>query len=217
MLKNDFKKEAKVQYEKCNALENGTPAKQYKIAKCLLEKGGYFVTKNRSMAIKLFKKAADNGHVEAAFETYVMSFFKNKNDTYGLKYLKFAAEKGHERAQLDLARYYMNKKVTVYKDLYDPEKSFEILKNLVKKTKNTQAYILMGRSYETGKGTEIDLEKALKYYKKVNTHERFFLTTKDIHRVEMLMNDPTTKTLEEIAKNNPNIYKFANGKLKVIL
>jgi len=212
-----FKTVAKAQFEKCDALENGTPAKQYKIAKCLLDKGGIFVTKNRSMAIKLFKKAADNGHVEAAYETYLLSFFKKKEETYGLKYLEFAAEKGHEKAQLELARCYMTKKGPVCKGLYDPEKGFKILENLLKKTKNTQAYFLIGRAYETGKGTEMDLEKALKYYKKANTEKNYFFTTKDVHRVDMLMNKPTAKTLEEIAKNYPNIYKLKNGKLVAIL
>jgi TPR repeat protein len=208
-----FKTAAKAQFEKCDALENGTPAKQYKIAKCLLEKGGIFVTKNRSMAIKLFKKAADNGHVESAYETYLLSFFKKKEETYGIKYLEFAAEKGHERAQLELARCYMN---INKKGLYDPEKGFKILKNLVK-TKNEQAYLLIGRAYETGKGTEIDLEKALKYYKKANNKDNYFMITKHIHRVDVLMNNPSKNTLEKIAKKYPDMYKMVKGDLVAIL
>jgi hypothetical protein len=31
------------------------------------------------------------------------------------------------------------------------------------------------------------------------------------------MNNPNSKTLEEIAKNHPNIYKLKNGKLVAIL
>jgi TPR repeat protein len=220
VLKKEVKKEAKAQLEKCkieDALEKGTPAKQYKIAKCLLEGSGFFGQKNRSIAVKLFRKAADNGHVEAAYKTYIQSFFKNRKETYGLKYLHFAAEKGHVEAQLELARCYMNKKNIECKGLYDPNKGFEILKDLVKKTKDPSAYILIARSYETGKGTEKDLEKAKKYYTKVNTEKNYFSTTKAIHRVDLLMNEPDAKTLEEIAKNNPNIYKLKNGKLVAIL
>lgn len=220
MLGSDIQKEAKAQIEKCkieDALENGTPAKQYKIAKCLLEGSGIFSTKTRTIAIKLFKKAADEGHVEAAYETYKLSLFKSWKATHGLKYLHLAAEKGHVKAQIELARCYMHKKKQVCKDLYDPDKSFEILKNLVKKTKDPVVYKRIGLSYETGKGTEVDLEKAKKYYEKANTQKTYFLTTKDIHRVSLLMNKPDTKTMEEIAKNNPNIYKLRNGKLVTIL
>lgn len=216
MLRNDIKKAATAQIEKCkidDALENGTPAKQYKIAKCLLEDGGFFGKKNQSIAVKLFRKAADQGHVEAAYETYNRSLFKSWKATNGLKYLHFAGEKGHIRAQIELARCYMNKKTLACKDLYDPNKSFEILKDLVKKTKDPTVYRMIGLSYETGKGTDVDLEKAKNYYKKANTQKTYFLTTNDIHRVDLLMNKPDAKTIEEIAKENSNIYKLRNGKL----
>jgi TPR repeat protein len=121
---------------------------------------------------------------------------------------------GHERAQLELARCYMNMKK---KSIYDPEKGFKILENLVKKTKNDQAYLLIGRAYETGKGTEIDLEKALKYYKKANNKDNYFMITKHIHRVDVLMNNPSKNTLEKIAKKYPDMYKMVKGDLVAIL
>ena len=95
MLK--FKLEPNKIIEKCNigdTLKNGTPAKQYKTAKCLIDGIGMFSIETRSIAIKLFRKAADKGHVEAAYETYKYSLFDNWKETYGLKYLHFAAEKG---------------------------------------------------------------------------------------------------------------------------
>lgn len=217
MLKVKLNTDTSELIQKCNigdALTNGTPARQYKIAKCLLTGNGYFAPNTRKIALKLLKKAADKGHVEAAYETYIQSLFKNWKETSGVKYLKFAAEKGHIKAQIDLARCYMYKKSMMCKDLYDPDKSFEILKELVKKTKDTAVYKMLGLAYETGKGTDIDLEQARKYYKKANTQATMFFTTKDIHRVDLLMNKPDKK---QIAENNPTIYKLVKGELVAIL
>ena len=123
---------------------------------------------------------------------------------------------GHIQSQIELARCYFAKKSLVCKDLYDPNKSFELLQNLVKKSKDPTVYKLLGLSYETGKGTEIDLEKAKKYYIKANTKKNLFITTKDIHRVDLLMNKPDKKTIEEIVKNNPTIYKLVKDQLTPI-
>ena len=66
--------------DKCNKgdkyqdiLENGTPNKQHEMAKCLVSGMGFLMKKPVKMAETLFKAAADKGHLDSAYEFYILS------------------------------------------------------------------------------------------------------------------------------------------------
>jgi TPR repeat protein len=189
-------------------LENGTPEQQYKLAECLSK--DYMHAKIRILSINLYKKAADAGHVESSFQ-----FFLRTSYDYGkkpaLKYLKFAAEKGHIDAKLDLARCYIIKNLPGCKkeNKNEEKKSFEVVKELAEKKKNKSSYSILAWCYEIGRGTEMDLEKAKKYYKLMKSSYH-------IERVEMLIRErekPNKRTREMIVKKYPLDYTLVDDKL----
>lgn len=186
-------------------LENGTPEQQYKLAKCL--SNAFMYPKIRNLSIKLYQTAADTGHVEAAFQLYRNTYYVKKN---ALKYLKFAAEKGHADAKLELAECYILHQLPGCKkpNLNKEKKGFEIVKELVEKKKKQSAHFLLARCYETGRGTEMDLEKAKKSYK--------ILKSAQIERIEMLIRErdkPNKRTREMIVKQYPYHYTIVDDKL----
>ena len=184
-------------------LENGTPEQQYKLAKCLSNE--FMHPKIRNLYIKLYKKAADAGHVEASLSLYNQLRYYKKP---ALKYLKFAAEKGHRGAKLQLAECYIFRNSPWCKKVNTNEekKGFEIAKELAKKEE--YAYFVLAHCYETGRGTEMDLDKAKKCYK--------ILKSNQIERVEMLIRErdkPNKRTREMIVKHHPYYYKIVDDKL----
>jgi len=186
-------------------LEKGTPQQQYKLADCLSKAIVY--EKITKLVIKLYKKAADAGHVEASFSLF--SHIRDKGKS-ALKYLKFAAEKGHMGAKLALARCYVFRNYSTFFKTSEAHKGFEIVKELSDK-KVKDAYDILAACYETGTGTEMDLEKAKKYYKLSYPGVYYH-----VERIDMLIREkekPNKKTREMIAKNYPYHYKIEDGKL----
>lgn len=185
-------------------LANGTPEQQCKLAECLADAIVY--EKLTKLVIKLYKKAADAGHVEASFRFF--SYTRDKGKT-ALKYLKFAAEKGHVGAKLELARCYVYKNYSPFFKMSEANNGFEIVKELAHK-KIKDSYYILATCYETGVGTEIDLEKARKYYKLSyprGTHDE---------RIDMLIRErdkPNKKNREMIVKKYPTIYTIEDDKL----
>lgn len=190
-------------------LENGTPQQQYKLAGCFAN--AFMYIKLHNLCIKLYKKAADAGHVEAAFIMY--SYTRAKIKT-ALKYLKFAAEKGHVNAKLELARCYVFRNYSPFLQTTSEEKKgFEIVKELADK-KIEGAYYILATCYETGRGTDMDLEKAKKYYKLQHT-----IRNHD-ERIDMLIRErdkPNKKTRKMIVKKYPRLYAIEDDKLVAIL
>jgi TPR repeat protein len=189
-----------------NILENGTPEQHYKLGQCFTKAYGY--PKIKKIGMQLYKKAADAGHVKAAFQFYRITYNQGKK---ALKYLKFAAEKGHIDAKLELAECYILKQIPGCNtaDTNEQKKGFEIVKHLAEKKKNQSAYLILARSYETGRGTEIDLEKAKKCYKIIKS-------TYQIERIDMIIRErdkPNKKTREMIVTKYPSYYTIVDDKL----
>lgn len=189
-------------------LENGTPEQQYKLAKCV--ENAFMYSKLINLSMKLYKKAADAGHVKAAFRYYIN--IQNKQGKSALKYLKFAAEKGYMEAKLTLARCYVYKFSKSCKKTNEAKKGFEIAKGI----SNKEAYHILAWCYEAGIGTDIDLEKAKKYYTILSKEKQFLLLKTNIDRIDMLIRErdkPNKKTREMIVKNFPTYYTIVDDKL----
>ena len=204
--------------EKCDTdkykhvLENGTTSEQYKMAECLISGFGYSNKKISLMAEKLYKTAADNGHVNASYMIYTLYAMKNKQS--GVKYLKFAAENGHKIAKRMLMRCYLYGDAICNKE-YAPQKAVEMLKEYVK-TDDAIAYNLLAECYEFGKGTPIDLKMAKIFYNKETTK---ILRDYNIERVNMVMQErtnPSKKLRDEIVAKYKDIYQIVDNKLVFI-
>ena len=189
-------------------LEKGTPAQQYAMADCFVHDDGMFMKDTVELAEALFKKAADGGHLEAAYRAYQAASFLNKPS--GLKYLKLAAKNGDERADHMLIRCYLFG-AGICKSELNVKKGIRLLEKRVKE-KNERAYALLSQCYESGVGVPLDLEKALYYSEKMTSP----LKSIAIDRIKMVMKErdnPSKKLREEIVKEYEYNYKIVNDKL----
>ncbi len=201
--------------DKCNKgdkyqdiLEKGTPNKQHEMAKCLVSGMGFLMKKPVKMAETLFKAAADKGHLDSAYEFYILSEIQNKKG--GLKYLKFAASKGHDKASTKLIFCHLYGPYMCKSEL-DPQKGITMLQELVDK-KNDTAYSMMAACYEKGIGVPVDLDMSKKYYKKSKSYFKKYSIT----RLDMLIKErdsPSKKLREEIVKKYSFMYKIVNNKI----
>lgn len=164
--KGEQKRLFQVAMSECNlekytdVLEKGTVDELYKMGQCIVNEA-VFVKKASIMAEKLFRKAADKGHIEAAYDTYWVSSGLGKKS--GLKYLKIAAKEGHTLANKALANCYLYGN-GLCKDEIDPVKAVEVLRELVKT--DTDAYSILGKCYENGVGVIQDFTQAKRFYVK---------------------------------------------------
>ena len=157
----------------------------------LCEKGKrYFhgdgVEKNIDEAVRLFKLASEQGHVESMRllnEIYpgitkILKLFSVKNDDGTYQYhdemrdiliekkpeeiqlIKLAADKGDRAAQAEIAQYY-ELGLGVEKN---KKKAFKYFKLAVKQG-DKQSLNRLGCKYEHGLGTEKNMDEALKFYR----------------------------------------------------
>jgi hypothetical protein len=189
-------------------LEKGTPSQQYEMAECFSHDDGLFMKDTVKLAETLYIKAADSGHLEAAYRAYQMaSFLKNPS---GMKYLKMAAKNGHDRANHMLIRCYLFGD-GICKSELNPKKGIKLLEQRVKE-KNEQAYALLSQCYERGVGVPVDLKMAIYYSEQMTSP----LKSVAIDRIKMVMKErenPSKKLREEIVKEYEYNYKIENDKL----
>jgi TPR repeat protein len=167
---------------KYSKIKLSSPSNEYKMAKCLMDNYNFASKENRNIALQLYKSAASKGHADAAFALYILYLQEKRIE---IEYLKIAVDNGNTKAQIELARLYLDKKNKKY---YKPLIGFSLLKEaLKKKSKTNFDYRFLAQCYETGNGTNIDLDKALQIYKNINTVNNMLLATDDIYRINLLI------------------------------
>ncbi|CAH1768135.1 13272_t:CDS:2 [Entrophospora sp. SA101] len=89
---------------------------------------GYCGYKDKTLATKLFKEAADEGVADAQLR-YAFSFFEDKtryNQEEFIQYLKMAADNSNSNAQFNLGDIYINEKLGVEKDIVEGTKYLKL-------------------------------------------------------------------------------------------
>ncbi len=170
--------EIKTTAEVTKLAEDGDVNAQYELGrryrKLYDEDGG---KESCSMAIKWFKKAAQQGHANAMvmlagayhFGIYGMP----KNDVEAYRYCSEAAKKGNAYAQLNLGSLYMEGD-GVEKDTIEAKKWFKkAVENFKKSAKKGDAgsQNALGSCYQDGTGVEQNYEEAINWYQKAAEQE----------------------------------------------
>lgn len=125
---------------------------------------GIGVKRNFNKAIKYYKKAADSGNQDAQYylgacyfrigEAYRTGNGVLENHEKALNYFKKSAKLGNDSAMYEIGCIF-------YLELKDIEKAFEWFE---KAADNHHAWLILGKMYACGEGTEPNIDKASEYF-----------------------------------------------------
>ena len=123
---------------------------------------GYEVEQNLDKAIYWFRRSAEIGNKDAMFELAVLLFKYKGNETEAMDWLIKYNDGNELGVRASLAGIYRWR-------LEEPEKALEIYKLLVEQGENH--YYTLGEMYSKGKGTERNVQEAIKWFTKASEIE----------------------------------------------
>lgn len=146
--------------------KNGDAKAQLFLGKIFYNNNYIFINQNFNQAFYWFKKAADNGEVEAygfLGAMYNLGIGCEKNLEKGFKLAKLAADKNDPSACYNVASYYLEGEGTAI----NKKKAFEYCNKGVQ-LGNVNLYTELGLMYLYGRGTPINKAKAFNCFKKAS-------------------------------------------------
>ena len=180
----------KMQFQK---QKNKTLESMLRIGRCYETGDG--VGKDLAEAVKWYRMAAEEGHVQAAFELskcYTFGFGVRKNRVTSSKWLRKAAEGGHVSAMMLLAHRYQRE--TVGDVEYNPREAVKWFRRAAENG-NARAMFELGECYEDGIGVKKDPDMAYHWFCRA-----VLAAPEDEDLYERVQNhifDPNLKTVRE--------------------
>ena len=145
-----------------NDLKNQTVAALFQVGKCYETGDG--VGKDLSEAVKWYRMAADEGHIQGLFELskcYTFGFGVRKNRVTAGKWLREAAEHGHVTAMFLLGHWLLREVGSGVG--YDPREAVKWFRRAAEKG-DARAMFELGECYEDGIGVKKEPDMAYRWF-----------------------------------------------------
>ena len=178
---------------KFSNLKSRTVESMLRIGRCYETGDG--VGKDLAEAVKWYRMAAEEGHVQAALELskcYTFGFGVRKNRVTSSKWLRRAAEGGHVSAMMLLAHRYQRE--TVGDVDYNPREAVKWFRKAAEQG-NAEAMYELGECYEKGFGVKKEPDMAYRWFCRAVLASP---ENEDMYkRVQNKVFDPNLKTVRE--------------------
>ena len=173
---------------------------------------GHGIEQNIDEAINWFRKSAELGNKKAMFELAVLLFKYKGNETEAMDWLIKYNDGNELGVRESLACIYRWR-------LEEPEKALEIYKLLVEQGENH--YYTLGEMYSKGKGTERNVQEAIKWFTKASEIENINDSSDEYCKWDSMLKiaeiyiglKNETKALEWLTKRNDGNRLQAMGEL----
>ena len=175
------------------SLKTKTLEKLLRIGRCYETGDG--VGKDLAEAVKWYRMAADEGHVQAAFELskcYTFGFGVRKNSVTAGKWLRKAAEQGHVTAMFLLGHWLLREEGSGVG--YDPREAVKWFRRAAENG-DARAMFELGECYEDGIGVKKEPDMAYRWFCRAVLASP---EDEDMYkRVQNKVFDPNLKTVRE--------------------